>query len=127
MQLCSNDESNTFLTILSQEAADIFGDVDDLVKMYEESRAAQRGEDPLAVIEEELRAEAEEEAEEGLQAAEEDDEEAAERKRLAMEERRKQKMYQVRLTGGTLTACHFHGCVTYGHYPLSARCQVPRP
>ena len=65
--------------------------------MYEESRAAQRGEDPLAVIEEELRIEAELEAEEEAEAGrapEEDDEEAAERKRLAMEERRKQKMYQ---------------------------------
>ena len=42
------------IRIPPQEAADIFGDVDDLMKVWEESRAANRSADPMAGIEEEL-------------------------------------------------------------------------
>ncbi|GAX85636.1 hypothetical protein CEUSTIGMA_g13051.t1 [Chlamydomonas eustigma] len=68
-----------------EEAADIFGNVDDLVKVWEGARASQAHEE--AGDEDALQ-------EEELAEVEEDDEEVADRRRIAREERRKQLIYQ---------------------------------
>lgn len=46
---------NLYFCPKPQEAADIFGDVDQLMKVWEDTRAVNRTSDPMAGIEEELR------------------------------------------------------------------------